>query len=226
MKIIALAMDPRIYSSNAYLVLGSWNRLDDVNTLVDTGNNPGILEQFAGINTGVGKRAVEQIVLTHSHFDHKGLLERLIDIYNPSACAFAPFEGVSRTLKNNQRLRMGDRSFEVIHTPGHSNDSLCFYCAEEGVLFSGDMPLHIMTTEGIYPGIRGSSRQDCLSENFRHLSRPWKANHRAAVGDHKGDTEKCEEKRKSADRFWNVSRQKDPEPYPKADPCLYLFLRQ
>ncbi|MGV8121869.1 MAG: MBL fold metallo-hydrolase [Candidatus Xenobiia bacterium LiM19] len=150
MKIIALAMDHKIYSSNAYLVLGSWNRLDDINTLVDTGNNPGILEQISGINTGVGKRAVEQIVLTHSHFDHKGLLERLADIYNPSVCAFAPFEGVSRTLKNNHLLRMGDRSFEVIHTPGHSNDSLCFYCAEEGVLFSGDMPLHIMTTEGTY----------------------------------------------------------------------------
>ncbi|MHC9541516.1 MAG: MBL fold metallo-hydrolase [Vulcanimicrobiota bacterium] len=150
MKIIALTMDPKIYSSNAYLVLGSWNRLDDVNTLVDTGNNPGIMEQIAGINTGVGKRAVEQIVLTHSHFDHKGLLERLTDIYNPSVCAFASFEGVSRTLKNNHLLRIGDRSFEVIHTPGHSNDSLCFYCAEEGVLFSGDMPLHIMTTEGTY----------------------------------------------------------------------------
>ena len=45
---------------------------------------------------------------------------------------------------------MGDRYFEVIHTPGHSNDSLCFYCAEDGVLFSGDMPIHIMTVEGTY----------------------------------------------------------------------------
>jgi glyoxylase-like metal-dependent hydrolase (beta-lactamase superfamily II) len=150
MKIIALAMDSRIYSSNAYLVLGSWNCLDDVNTLVDTGNDPGIIEQIAGINTGVGKKPVEQIVLTHCHFDHKGLLGRMIDRFNPAVCAFGSFEGVGRTLKDNQLLRMGDRYFDVIHAPGHSHDSLCFYCAEEGVLFSGDMPLQIMSEGGTY----------------------------------------------------------------------------
>jgi len=150
MKIITLAMDSRIYSSNAYLVLGSWNRLEDVNTLVDTGSNPGIMEQIAGINTGVGKRAVEQVVLTHSHYDHKGMLERLADRYNPSVFAFASFEGVTGKLRDNQILQMGDRYFTVLHTPGHSNDSVCFYCADEGILFSGDTPLHIMTTGGTY----------------------------------------------------------------------------
>jgi len=150
MKIITLDRDLNIYSSNVYLVLGSWNRLEDVNTLVDTGNDPGIMERISAINTGVGKRAVEQIVLTHSHYDHKGVLAKLAERYNPSVLAFATFEGTSRSLRDNQLLRMGDRDFKVIHTPGHSNDSVCLYCAEEGVLFSGDTPLHIMTTGGTY----------------------------------------------------------------------------
>jgi glyoxylase-like metal-dependent hydrolase (beta-lactamase superfamily II) len=33
--------------------------------------------------------------------------------------------------------------FEVIHTPGHSTDSICLYCEEERVLFAGDTPLII-----------------------------------------------------------------------------------
>jgi glyoxylase-like metal-dependent hydrolase (beta-lactamase superfamily II) len=150
MKVISLVTNPAIYSSNAYLVLGSWNCLDDMNTLVDTGTDPSILEQIESINTGVGKKPIEQILLTHSHFDHKGMLQKLIERYAPAVYAFAPIDGVSGTLKDKQILHMGDRSFEVIHTPGHSHDSICLYCAEERVLFSGDTPLRIRNPGGTY----------------------------------------------------------------------------
>ncbi|MBA7531981.1 hypothetical protein ES705_24207 [subsurface metagenome] len=33
---------------------------------------------------------------------------------------------------------LGDRTFEVIYTPGHSNDSICLYCEDDGVVFAGD----------------------------------------------------------------------------------------
>ena len=46
---------------------------------------------------------------------------------------------------------MGDRDFEVIHIPYHSNDSICLYCAEERVLFSGDTPVRILSAGGSYP---------------------------------------------------------------------------
>jgi glyoxylase-like metal-dependent hydrolase (beta-lactamase superfamily II) len=44
-------------------------------------------------------------------------------------------------------LRIGDRIFEVMHTPGHSNDSICLYCERDGVLFSGDTPMRIQSAE-------------------------------------------------------------------------------
>ena len=37
-----------------------------------------------------------------------------------------------------------------IHTPGHTEDSICLYCKAEGVLFSGDMPLVINAVGGSY----------------------------------------------------------------------------
>jgi glyoxylase-like metal-dependent hydrolase (beta-lactamase superfamily II) len=45
---------------------------------------------------------------------------------------------------------MGDAKFEVIHTPGHSSDSICLYNETEGVLFAGDTPLVITSPEGSY----------------------------------------------------------------------------
>lgn len=36
-------------------------------------------------------------------------------------------------------VRFGHHEFTVLHVPGHSWGSLCFYCREEGVLFTGDV---------------------------------------------------------------------------------------
>jgi glyoxylase-like metal-dependent hydrolase (beta-lactamase superfamily II) len=55
-------------------------------------------------------------------------------------------------LLDGQVLRLGDREFEVLHTPGHSEDSICLYCARERTLFAGDMPLDVKTPGGSYPG--------------------------------------------------------------------------
>ena len=37
MKIIPLKKNDKIYSCNSYLILGDWNRVEDVNTLIDPG---------------------------------------------------------------------------------------------------------------------------------------------------------------------------------------------
>lgn len=40
-------------------------------------------------------------------------------------------------------ILVGDRKAILLHTPGHSNDSVSVYIPEEGVLFSGDLPVMI-----------------------------------------------------------------------------------
>ena len=49
MKVISLRGNNHIYSCNSYLVLGSWNTLQDMNTLVDVGNDPSIIEVIGKI---------------------------------------------------------------------------------------------------------------------------------------------------------------------------------
>jgi glyoxylase-like metal-dependent hydrolase (beta-lactamase superfamily II) len=150
LKTICLESNPKIYSCRSYLVLGSWNRLDDINTLVDIGADSYVINQIGKSSTGVGKRPVEQVIVTHGHFDHAGGLGPVIEKYKPLVLANARIDGVGRIISDGDVLRLGDRNFEVIHTPGHSNDSICLYCAEEKVLFSGDTPLQIRTPGGSY----------------------------------------------------------------------------
>lgn len=41
-------------------------------------------------------------------------------------------------LTEGQLIEFGSHTFKVMRTPGHSGGSVCFYCAEEEVLFTGD----------------------------------------------------------------------------------------
>ncbi|MBW1678510.1 MAG: MBL fold metallo-hydrolase [Deltaproteobacteria bacterium] len=150
MKIINLTAESSVYTSNVYLLLGSYNAMDDVNTLIDVGRDPSIIDKIRQLDTGVGKNKVDKVILTHGHFDHAGLLPTIKDEYNPEVYSFHPFNGAGHALRDGQTLKVADRTFDVIHTPGHTSDSICLYCEEEAVLFSGDTSLSITTTGGSY----------------------------------------------------------------------------
>jgi len=150
MRVICLKSHKSVYSSNSYLVRGDWNRIEDVNTLIDAGANGYLIDEIERIPTGFGKQPLDQIILTHSHSDHTAGLMQIKEKYHPVVSAFTKFDGVDKLLTNGQTLVIADREFEVIHTPGHSNDSVCLYCAKEKVLFSGDTTLHIMSPGGSY----------------------------------------------------------------------------
>jgi len=151
MRIVTLENSGEVYSSQAYLVLGDSSRLDDVNTLVDVGQDPAILASIERAPTGVGKWPVEQVVLTHGHSDHCALLPRVREAFHPKVFAFSPsIDGVDCLLRGGDTIKMGDEDFEVIHMPGHSSDSICLYNQAEGVLFAGDSPLLIASPDGTY----------------------------------------------------------------------------
>ena len=78
MKVVPLRSPEPIYSGWSYLLLGEWNRLEDVNTLIDTGTDGSIVDLLPEIYTGVGKRQVDLVLLTHSHFDHAGGVSRIV----------------------------------------------------------------------------------------------------------------------------------------------------
>lgn len=151
MRVILLENSGQIYTSNVYLVLGNWSGLGDVNTLIDTGRDPAVLDSLGHAPTGVGKRAVEQVLLTHGHYDHVELVAALRERFQPTVAGFrGSVEGLDRVLEDGDELQAGDQTFEVLHTPGHSSDSICLYCRREGALFAGDAPLLINSGNGTY----------------------------------------------------------------------------
>jgi glyoxylase-like metal-dependent hydrolase (beta-lactamase superfamily II) len=50
-----------------------------------------------------------------------------------------PAAGITRWLTDGDVLDLGGRSFEVLHTPGHSPGSICLWEADSGTLLSGDV---------------------------------------------------------------------------------------
>ncbi|MEA3465436.1 MAG: MBL fold metallo-hydrolase [Thermodesulfobacteriota bacterium] len=100
---------------------------------------------------------LQTVVNTHGHFDHVGANSYVIEKTGVELCMhsddlpllkvaakYAGSYGLpavespqpKRLLKNGDLIEVGDLSFEVIHTPGHSPGGICLY--GEGHLFSGD----------------------------------------------------------------------------------------
>ena len=167
MKIHLLHSPGAVYSGNAYLVLGNSNKLEDVNSLVDVGTDGSIVYAITYISTGVGKKPVDRVILTHSHFDHAGGLSKIQSAYSPETSAYTLIEGVQRQLFNGDVLQLGDEEFEVLYCPEHSSDSICLYSARTGVLFSGDTPLGIRTPGGTYENNFTTFLEDLLHRGVK-----------------------------------------------------------
>ena len=142
MRVMLLKNSAQVYSSNWYLVFGDWSKIGDTNTLVDLGRDDAALNALEKVPTGVGRWAFEQVFLTHGHYDDVELLRTIRDRFLPTVCASSSeVEEAERILQDDDELKAGDGTFEVLHTPGYSSDSLCLYCGEEEMLFAGDTSL-------------------------------------------------------------------------------------
>jgi len=139
MRVFNLTEDSTIYTSNVFLVMGEWNTVDDLTTLIDVGYDARVISKIENINTGLGKRKIDQVILTHCHSDHTALLSEIKRAFNPKVYAFnSHLKGIDVTLRDGDLIRIGELQFEVFHITAHSSDSICLYCEENGALFAGD----------------------------------------------------------------------------------------
>lgn len=118
------------------------------------------IDSFGLIDKYIAKHklSVKAIFLTHSHFDHiadvailKQTTKAKIYIHpedadnliNPGvdkiSCMF-PVKGSNPDvlIHDNQEIIIGNLKFIVIHTPGHSPGSVCYYLPNNNTLFAGD----------------------------------------------------------------------------------------
>ena len=80
---------------------------------------------------------VKYVCATHRHYDHVKTLDKLAAELGAETVAFegseiAPEIGV----QDGDVLKLGESSVKVIHTPGHTEDSVCYYDGSH--LFTGD----------------------------------------------------------------------------------------
>jgi glyoxylase-like metal-dependent hydrolase (beta-lactamase superfamily II) len=117
-------------------------------------------EHLAALVAAVDRAPVRAIVVSHAHRDHWPLAASLAErLGSPPVLGFEARGGFrpDRTLRDGDRLELGDASLRALHTPGHAGDHLCFLLESERALFSGD---HVMgwSTSVIAPP-DGSLRQ-------------------------------------------------------------------
>lgn len=102
--------------------------------------DPGPIDKdhHAAIEAAVGSRNVSSVLVTHTHVDHAPLANPLARDLSVPALGHAPgplFEP-DEALDDGAVVQVGKMSLEVVHTPGHADDHLCFRAGN--VLFSGD----------------------------------------------------------------------------------------
>ena len=141
--------------SNIYIILG------ENPAIIDCGTGLHNEEVVRDIKKIVDPTLIKQIILTHEHFDHCGGVKKLHDLTDGKAkivshknaankiekgeSMFARLLGgtmpkmpVDIKLSDGDTIKIGDETFEVIHTPGHTPGSMCLYSKASKSLVSGD----------------------------------------------------------------------------------------
>jgi len=80
---------------------------------------------------------IELVLITHGHPDHTGGIRNLVNETQARVAAHR-LAGVRKdmALDDGAKLKLGSLEISVIHTPGHTRDSVCFLVGRR--LFTGD----------------------------------------------------------------------------------------
>ena len=147
MKIVPIA--PYSFGANTYAIISDGHAI-----IIDPSVTVGAITSAVAEEGAV----IDAVVLTHGHFDHIVAIDTMRDalgvkvyiheadaemLTDGSKNAFLTFFGRDRTyrpadktLKDGDRLTLGNSEIKVIHTPGHSKGSICLL--GDGFIVTGD----------------------------------------------------------------------------------------
>ena len=106
---------------------------------------------------------IAQILLTHGHFDHAEGAPRLAELTGAPVRALDPRHRLgAEGLAGGDVLELDGLRLEVLATPGHSGDSLCFVLPADRAVLTGDTILGRGTTVVAHPDGRLGDYLDTL----------------------------------------------------------------
>ena len=98
--------------------------------------------QLKQIDGFINKRGLIALFITHTHGDHIAYLDEYLDAF-PNLVVMVYKESEHKIncdyikpVKRNDIVTVGQLTVEILYTPGHYDDSICYYL--DGVLFTGD----------------------------------------------------------------------------------------
>ncbi len=140
-----------VLDANTYVIRGEQTVLIDPGL----GNYLGLLLKEMQ-EDGIAPKEVDVIAITHLHPDHCDATAALKDVSGAKVAVHSSqweyrdmlLEAASRVLGIEAKKFKVDFVFEdslehtelrILHTPGHSPESICFYAADKKTLISGDL---------------------------------------------------------------------------------------
>ena len=173
-----LWLDPTTNNCNSYFIDGKKKILVD----------PGHHSLFGHVKDHLSRLSlspqdIEIVIITHCHPDHMegikmfmststliAIHQAEIDFIKEVAPHYGEALGVSNfepdILLQEGDMKIGDLTFQVIHTPGHSPGSICLYWPEKKALFTGDVIFNQGVGRTDLPGGKGED----LRASIRKLS--------------------------------------------------------
>lgn len=83
---------------------------------------------------------IDAVVLTHTHYDHVDNIGSVVDAFDVDVWGYDPdHPAVDHEIVDEERVQLGDYSYQALHTPGHKDDHICLYSGANGILFAGDL---------------------------------------------------------------------------------------
>jgi len=160
---------------------------DDISIIIDPGLTqflPALIQDLH--KDGIDPKDINIITNTHLHGDHcwenqvfkensgakivsHPLQKKFWEATVTGASKFFGIPAVKFKIDSyleNNKLTTGDMEFELIHSPGHSPDSICFYCKQEKILICGDVIFDQNTGRVDLPG----GNADELKQSIEELS--------------------------------------------------------
>jgi len=128
-------------------------------------------QSFWGDRPGpAGRRLNEELFdAFRVHGMDKEMLEQLFSLNASRTSNVTPHPKV-KFLQEGETILLGDRRYEMIHTPGHATGHLCFYDRIHKVMFCGDHVLPKISPNVSYiPGIEDDPLHEYL-ESLRRIA--------------------------------------------------------